>query len=60
MAAPPPELMLGSASCRQGAGALRGSYVLGRGAPYEIVRVGLVKRVAQPEDSEDRRWSQNF
>ena len=39
---------MGFASRRWGAGALRGRAVLGRGAPLEMVRMGLVRRVEQP------------
>ena len=59
MAAPPLEIMLGSASWRQGGGALRRHAVLGRGAPLEMVRVGLMRRVAWPKKIKYRQRSQN-
>ena len=60
MADPPSELMLGFASGRHGAGVLRGRAVLGRGAPSEMVRMGLVRRVVRLEETEDRRRSQRL
>ena len=49
-----------SASRWKGTGALRGRNILGRGAPSEMVHVGLVRRVARPEETEDRRRSRKF
>ena len=37
-----------------------GRAVLGRGAPSEMVRVGLVRQVARPEETENRRRSRKL
>ena len=60
MTAPPSEPILGSEALRRGSGAPRGCAVLGQGAPSEMVRVGLVRQVAQLEETENRQQSRKL